>query len=60
MRKVVIFDVRRWWGFGLIDLDKLNRQIGEIEKEGWKIISVDANTFFGQISSFTILIEFAE
>jgi len=60
MRKVVIFDVRKWWGLGFIDLEKLNRQMGEIEKEGWKILSVDANTFLGQISSFTILIEFAE
>jgi hypothetical protein len=36
----------------------LNAQITEIEKDGWSIVSVSANTnFLGFISSYTILIE---
>ncbi len=61
MRKVVIFDKKTHWLLGAVDIELLNTQIQEIESDGWKIISVTANTaFLGAIMSFTILIESPE
>ena len=46
---------------GVIDIILLNTQIQEIENDGWKIISVTANTaLLGKMMSFTILIESPE
>jgi hypothetical protein len=58
MRKVVIFNrIKKGW-LGELDINLLNNQIAEIEKDGWKLISVTANTgIFGAIGSFTLLIE---
>jgi len=61
MRKIVVYDERKRWPLWEVDLDKLNDQIGEIESDGWTVISVQANVhFLGQISSFTLLIEKAD
>lgn len=61
MRKIVIFDKRRRWPPWEVDLEKLNIQIGEIESDGWVVISAQANVhLLGQISSFTLLIEQTE
>lgn len=61
MRKVVIFDKAKKWWHESPDLDLLNEQIAEIEKDGWMIVSVSANTnLIGNISSYTIPIELIE
>lgn len=61
MRKVVIFEKSKKWWHESPDLDLLNEQIANIEKDGWVIVSVSANTnLFGTISSYTILIELIE
>ncbi|WP_394203934.1 hypothetical protein [Shewanella waksmanii] len=61
MRKVVVFDKVKHGLFGEVDLDLLNMQITEMEKEGWALVSVTANThFFGGITSFTLLVESVE
>lgn len=59
MRKLILFDKKRSWWFSIApDVDLLNNQIGEIERDGWKVISITGNTnLFGSISSFTILVE---
>jgi len=61
VRKVVVFDKSKKWWHESPDLALLNNQIADIEKEGWSIISVTANTnLFGTISSYIILIELIE
>ena len=60
MRKVVIFKRAKKWWHESPDVDLLNVQIEEIEREGWNVISVTSNAnLFGVITSFTILIESA-
>ncbi|WP_293751606.1 hypothetical protein [uncultured Paraglaciecola sp.] len=58
MKKVVVFDQKKsFWSDGP-DLDLLNSQIQEMESDGWKLLSVTANThLLGGIASFTLLIE---
>ena len=58
MRKVVLFSKAKKWWHESPDLDLLNAQITEMEKDGWAIISISANTnFLGFISSYIILVE---
>jgi hypothetical protein len=58
MRKVVLFSKAKKWWHESPDVDLLNAQITDIEKDDWSIVSVSANTnFLGFISSYTILIE---
>jgi hypothetical protein len=58
MRKVVNFSKKKSIWSGEPDLDLLNRQIQEIENDGWHIVSVTANShFLIGIMSYTILIE---
>ena len=60
MRKVVIFKRAKKWWHESPDVDLLNVQIEEIERDGWNVISVTSNAnLFGVITSFTILIESA-
>ena len=60
MRKVVIFKRAKKWWHDSPDVDLLNVQIEEIERDGWNVISVTSNAnLFGVITSFTILIESA-
>ena len=58
MRKVVIFNKKKsYWSDGL-DLELLNKQIEEMEGDGWSLCSLETNTgLFGAIISFTLLIE---
>jgi len=61
MKKVVIFSKTKYFWGGEPDIDLLNKQIEDAEKEGWNVTSVTANTsLFGGISSYTILIESSE
>ena len=57
MRRVIEFSERiKVFLFlqGCVDLAKLNNQIDEIDKEGWEVISISANTdFFGTVMSYT-------
>jgi hypothetical protein len=58
MRKVVVFEKVKHWLLGGVDLELLNEQITEMEKDGWNLVSVTANThLFGGICSFNLLIE---
>lgn len=58
MRKVVMFSKTKKWWHESPDLALLNTQISEMEKEGWTIVSISANTnFLGFVASYTILIE---
>ena len=60
MRKVVIFKRAKKWWHESPDVDLLNVQREEIERDGWNVISVTSNAnLFGVITSFTILIESA-
>ena len=57
MRKVLEFKKRRLW-IGDVNLDLLNEQILDIEKDGWRVISITPSSdFFGRVSSYTLLIE---
>ncbi len=58
MRKVIILnETKRWWHEGPTE-ELLNNRLVELQKENWRIISVQANTnLFGMIASFTILVE---
>ncbi|TWX65311.1 hypothetical protein ESZ36_18110 [Colwellia demingiae] len=57
MRKVLEFKKRRYW-IGDVNIDLLNQQILTIEKDGWKVISINPSSdFFGRVSSYTLLIE---
>lgn len=58
MRKVVLFSKTKKWWHESPNLDSLNAKITEMEKDGWAIVSISANTnFLGFISSYTILVE---
>ncbi|WP_462151070.1 hypothetical protein [Pseudoalteromonas xiamenensis] len=58
MRRVVIFSNKKSILSTEPDIERLNKQIEDIEKDGWTVLSVSANTdFLGGISSYTILIE---
>ena len=58
MRKIVNFSKQKKWFLTTPDLDLLNRQIAEIEEDGWSIISVQSNcNFAGVVTSYTLLIE---
>lgn len=58
MRRVVEFSKRKFWGFGSVDLEVLNAQIDEINKDGWELISISPNTSIsGFVISYTLLIE---
>jgi hypothetical protein len=58
MRKVVVFEKVKHWLLSGVDLELLNEQITEMEKDGWNLVSVTANThLFGGICSFNLLIE---
>lgn len=58
MKKIVNVSKKKHWFSGEPDLDLLNHQIAEIEKEGWRIISVTTNcNLIGGIQSYTLLIE---
>ncbi|MAD17534.1 MAG: hypothetical protein CL579_15920 [Alteromonadaceae bacterium] len=58
MRKVVLFSKTKKWWHESPDIDLLNTQITEMEKDGWLVISISANTnFLGFISSYTLLVE---
>ena len=58
MRKIVVFNKVKHWLFGSVDLDLLNAQITEMERDGWNLVSVTANThLLGGITSFNLLVE---
>ncbi|WP_018981312.1 hypothetical protein [Salinimonas chungwhensis] len=58
MRKIVHFSKTKNWFYTEPDLDLLNRQIAEIESNGWNVISVQSNcNFFGVTTSYTLLID---
>lgn len=58
MKKVVIFDKTSKWWHETPNVELLNKQITEIEKDGWRVISINSNTnLFGTITSFTLLLE---
>lgn len=58
MTKVVLFSKTKKWWHESPDIDLLNAQITEMEKDGWLVISISANTnFLGFISSYTLLVE---
>jgi hypothetical protein len=46
MIKVVMFSKAKKWWHESPDVNLLNAQISEIEKDGWFIVSVSANTNF--------------
>ena len=58
MRKVVIFNKKKsYWSDGP-DLELLNKQIQEMEGDGWSLCSIETNiNLFGMITSYTLLIE---
>lgn len=61
MKKVVIFSKKKNFWSVQPDVDLLNQQIQDAEKDGWNVVSVTANTsFLGAIASFTILIELSD
>lgn len=61
MKKVVIFSKKKNFWSVQPDVDLLNQQIQDAEKDGWNVVSVTANTIFlGAIASFTILIELSD
>jgi hypothetical protein len=58
MRKVVHFDKPDSAWVWKPDLNLLNAQIESIENDGWRVLSVTANTnLLGMVMSYTILIE---
>ena len=58
MRKIVVFNKVKHWLFGGVDLDLLNTQITEMEKDGWSLVSISTNTnLFGWVTSFNLLVE---
>ena len=58
MRKIVVFNKVKHWLFGSVDLDLLNTQITEMEKDGWSLVSISTNTnLFGWVTSFNLLVE---
>lgn len=57
MQKVIQFSHKSFWS-GKPDLTKLNEKIGELNQDGWKIISVTPNAgSWGRLYSYTLLIE---
>ena len=57
MKKVIVFNKKRGW-IGDVNLDLLNEQISQIEKDGWEVVSVTpATSFLGYIHSYTLLVE---
>jgi len=60
MRKIVTVSKKKHWFASEPDLELLNQQIEEMEKDGWKVLSVATNChFLGGISSYSLLIEHA-
>ncbi len=58
MRKVVNVSKKKHWYSAEPDLELLNQQIEEIEKDGWNVISIVTNcNLFGAISSYSLLLE---
>ncbi|GLP98034.1 hypothetical protein [Paraferrimonas sedimenticola] len=57
MRRVVRFNKTKFL-FGSIDLELLNKQIEEMESEGWRVLTVTPCChFFGWVKGYTLLIE---
>jgi len=57
LRRVLEFKERRFW-IGDVNLALLNEQIQDIEKDGWRVVSVTPSSdFLGRVSSYTLLIE---
>ena len=53
-----MFNKVKHWLFGGVDLDLLNTQITEMEKDGWSLVSISTNTnLFGWVTSFNLLVE---
>jgi hypothetical protein len=60
MRKIVNVSKKKSWFSAEPDLELLNQQIEDIEKEGWKVISIATNyNLFGAISSYSLLLEYS-
>ncbi len=60
MRKIVNVSKKKHGFSAEPDLELLNQQIEEIEKEGWKVISIATNcNLLGAISSYSLLLEYS-
>ena len=58
MRKIVNVSKKKYWLSSEPDLELLNRQIEEMEKDGWKLVSMATNcNLLGGINSYSLLIE---
>jgi hypothetical protein len=58
MKKVIVYSKPVNFWYRVPDVEHLNKEIAEIENDGWSIVSVSANTnFFGVIVSYTVLVE---
>ncbi len=58
MRFVVEFKNRKLWGFGEVDVEQLNKELANIQKDGIAILSVTpVFSFLGAIHSYSILLE---
>ena len=61
MRKIVNVSKKKHWFSAEPDLELLNQQIEEIEKESWKVISIATNcNLLGAISSYSLLLEYSD
>lgn len=57
MQRIMEYGKRSFWTSRL-DTVRLNEKIQELEKDGWKVVSVCPNAnFFGIVASYTLLIE---
>ncbi|GGW74917.1 hypothetical protein [Alteromonas halophila] len=60
MQRIVEFRKLNFWS-GKPGVEALNKKISELNKDGWYVQSVVPNTtFFGVISSYTLLLQLTE
>ncbi|MBE8168522.1 MAG: hypothetical protein HAW66_09180 [Shewanella sp.] len=57
MQKIIEYRKRNFWSSQL-DLESLNKQIFELNKDGWFVKAITPNTaFIGVVTSYTLLLE---
>ena len=58
MRFVVEFKNKKSWGFGEVDVEQLNKELVNIQKDGITILSVTPIfSFMGAVHSYSLLLE---
>jgi hypothetical protein len=58
MKFVVEFKNKKSWGFGEVDVEQLNKELVNIQKDGITVISITPIfSFMGAVHSYSLLLE---